>query len=263
MTSEGVLFCCSGAGRTHRGRVRGTNEDAYWFTAAVAGIDEDRARSLVPAPSSNWCVVVADGLGGHRSGCRASRELVQQFSTLHDTSSAGVLERIADADAVMRALGSANVTLAGMGATLAALACADGAICVVNVGDSRVYVVEDGYLAQLSRDDTAGYASGAPRRASHGVTQAIGTGARPVPHVAHVKPRPHMRFLLCSDGLWDMLDLEHIEAMVAEGGSAEAIVDRLVDAALEAGGTDNVTAVLVDVHAAVRPHAPVPKTRYP
>jgi serine/threonine protein phosphatase PrpC len=238
-----VITLRSGAASS-AGSVRSLNEDDYVATAPV--------------------FVVADGMGGHRSGEVASGIAVREFQRLLER------DRLAPTD-VIEAFDRANDRIlwrteqepdrAGMGTTLTCLVVVDtGGVdhwMLVNVGDSRVYRFAAGALRQLSVDHSEVeelVAAGAitrdearvhPRR--NVITRSLGTVRPPVPDEWLLPPSRGERFLLCSDGLVDELRDEEIGAVLARHPGPQAAADALVDAAVRAGGHDNVTVVVVDV----------------
>ena len=119
---------------------------------------------------------------------------------------------------------------------------AAGRLAVFNVGDSRVYILRGHRLELLSVDDTL------PRRApgrSNALTQSLGGTSQPVPldpHVASIEPVAGDRLLICTDGLTDMLDEEAVCARLR--AVTENPAAALADAAVDAGGRDNVTVVV-------------------
>jgi len=193
--------------------------------------------------------VVADGMGGHVHGARASREAVAEI--LADVPA------LADPEGCIGAVRRANLRLhdlmlrqpdtVGMGTTIAGVLLHGASICWFNVGDSRIYRVRPaGRLEQLSVDDTAEPA--ASRRASHTLSQSLG-GQRAIspirPHAGRAVTMEGERLLLCSDGLTDMLPDTTIAAVLASRREVAAAVKDLLGAALEAGGRDNVSILLV------------------
>jgi protein phosphatase len=214
---------------------------------------------------------VADGVGGHAAGEVASRTVVGVLASLEKAWVDGPLD-----EALARAVSEGNERIAfvagcrpetaGMSTTLTAVAL-HGDFVVANIGDSRAYLLRDGALRQLTRDDSllqelldAGLvdpdaARSHPRR--NVVTAALDGAPGREPAVSRVPALPGDRLLLCSDGLSDVLDAARIAQLLAEpdaSGAAEA----LVRAALDAGARDNVTVVVAD---AVPVAAPVPWVR--
>jgi protein phosphatase len=216
---------------TDTGLVRGNNEDAFLV---------DGAHQLY---------AVADGMGGHRGGAVASRLAAERLAA------SGA--QLTDAGAVRAALEDANAALYGamqdpnlfgMGTTVVGLVLAPRLIWF-NVGDSRLYRADGGTLRQLSTDDVP------PGPRSGLLTQTLGGAFPPEAIDAHIGEQAFSpaRFLLCSDGLTDMLDDAEIAACL-DRPNAEA-VPRLLEAAMAAGGRDNVSIVLVSVEAGGGPQA--------
>jgi PPM family protein phosphatase len=231
---------------THRGRVRERNED----TVAVAGflstvVEGEPTRFALDTTRPVTCLV-ADGLGGHAAGERASRLAAGVISdagpTLHD--GAAVTDAVLAADRAIRAEAALCAEWADMGTTVVVLTVhGDEAFCV-NVGDSRCYLMREDVLVQLSADDSP--MPGGMR--SNVVTQTLGGGAGGVrPHLLTTKLVPGDRFLLCSDGLTDYVCVDRVEErLVAEPDGLETVRNLLRDA-LDAGGGDNVSALLVTI----------------
>ena len=235
MTTSGP----SSAAVTSVGRVRDGNEDAY---GAI-----------------NHAWVVADGLGGHAGGEVASEIAVQ--------AALGVLEQSTDdpvalmqtayqaASEGIAAYAARHRALADMATTMVAAtwSAADG-LYVGNVGDSRAYLLTGGRLAQITRDDNVaeellarGALTAEQARAHPGqyqLTRALGLGDW-TPTVHHLTS-PEGRLLLCSDGLNSEVPDEVIGRLLG-GGNVQDACDQLVEAALAAGGSDNVTVVVVDL----------------
>lgn len=236
------------AARTHVGRVRSQNEDAYLTVPA--------ARLFA----------VADGLGGHAAGEVASRIAVRALSERfegrrnadEDAARAAMEAAIREAHARIRRLAAEDRTVAGMGTTLTALRLsADGGFVIGHVGDSRAYRVRGGRLLRLTRDHTyvqemvdAGRLSEEQARVhprSSMLTRALGVEGRVEPVIYEGRARPGDRFLLATDGLTGLIpEPELLELLESEEDPAP-VARRLVEAANGAGGTDNVTVVLVDV----------------
>jgi serine/threonine protein phosphatase PrpC len=228
---------------THRGRVRAQNEDTIVVGDWVSPPDMTEPRIFRTVLSAPLVCAVADGMGGHRAGEVASRLAAQQLSAAGG--------QLASVDDVAQTLGRINDVLyqamaqepeyAGMGTTIVGLVLGARAIRF-NIGDSRLYRVDAGALAQLSIDDTP------PGPRSGLITQTLGGVLPPAPVRPHVGEEPLPvpgRFLLCSDGLTDMLVDDDIADCLALG-DADAVA-QLFDLAMGAGGTDNVSIVVVSI----------------
>ena len=227
--------------RTHVGLRRAHNEDTY---------HADPATGL-------W--LVADGMGGHAHGEVASaiaRDTVPSRLAAGD----GLGEAIRNADRAIISLSARRDGMLPMGTTIAVLRLRENCYDVAWVGDSRVYLLVDDQLQQLSQDHSyvrelidRGAISEAearhhPRR--NVVTQALGVTPPEDLQVAeiHGETATGMQFLLCSDGLTEEVDDDTIKAILARRDlSAQECVDSLVLAALDGGGSDNITALLVRV----------------
>lgn len=225
---------------TDRGRVRPLNED-----------------SLLAYPP---VFMVADGMGGHSAGDVASRLAVEEFAQLAGRSTVtpddvhDCIQRVAVRlrDAVDG--GTAGTTVAG-----AAVVAHEGASywLVFNIGDSRVYRWTGGELEQISVDHSVvqelvdsgeihpDQAREHPER--HVITRAVGTGSEPDPDYWLIPAAPADRLLICSDGLTSELDDPTIARLLAAEPDPQGAAQLLVTSAVEAGGRDNVSAVVVDV----------------
>jgi PPM family protein phosphatase len=227
---------------TDVGRVRTSNQDSYLVTEGV--------------------YVVADGMGGHAAGDLASRIAIDAIREAVDNDQIDTLVEAVKA-ANLRILEKAleDPALRGMGTTLTGLALVKIAgherFAVVNVGDSRVYVVQDGELIQITRDHTfvgdlliageitAEEARNHPRR--NVITRALGIEHDVQVDVWEVTPYAGDRYLVCSDGLFGEVDDATIAEQLRAISDPNEAAKRLVDMACDAGGHDNVTVLVVDV----------------
>ena len=206
--------------RTEVGHVRQRNEDA-----------------LLARPERG-VLAVADGLGGHPAGDVASLTAVRSIDAAPlsaDSTVEDLREAVAAAHAAVLAAAEAEPGRTGMGTTVVLAAVGDGHARVLHVGDSRAYLLDaGGRLAAVTRD-----------HGLHGyLTQALGLDRDVEPDAAEVTCDPGSRLLLCTDGLTNMLDDDRIAELLATGGAREAC-DALVQTALDNGGVDNVTVVVV------------------
>jgi protein phosphatase len=248
--------------RTDPGLRRSSNEDSY-CTRPDLGL-----------------FVVADGMGGHVAGEVASRvavETIQAF--IADTAGADKNRtwpfpfepnisvegnRLKGAFRLAnRRIASAmddSADLRGMATTASAVLAGKKAVCLAHVGDSRIYSMRDGSLQQLTHDHSwveeqvrAGTMTEAAAKQHpwrNVVTRALSGGTDPDIDTVEIVPTPHERFLLCSDGLSGVVSREEIEQILGDRAlSLDEICDRLVAAANEGGGPDNVTALVIEVAA--------------
>ncbi len=243
---------------THAGLVRTHNEDC------IGASDWIRSAPMI-SPIVIECsldevrlCVIADGLGGHVGGEVASvltvRELLSATSGFTGPESMkdilhGVNKKLYD-------IMGASPQLTGMGTTVVGIVAKNLNICIFNVGDSRAYLSMGGFLRLLSKDDSAASemteTSDRTGLHSHGITQSLGglvTFCPIEPHLVSRTAIPGERYLLCSDGLTDMLDLDAIEACLTE--DPKESVDHLVRSALAAGGLDNISVLIADISSQV------------
>jgi len=240
-------------GLTHPGRVRQHNEDAIALGGrlVVASTDEPMCVESIVFP--RVLCLVADGMGGHAAGEIASRlaaeSLVQQARAM--TNEVEITKAIESANAAVHESMAQDPARIGMGTTIAGILAGEDAVFAFNVGDSRAYQVVDRHIHLLTLDDTPSFAVDGPEvrtgQTSHALTQCLGGTPDPMaiaPHIQRLPPIGRQRFLLCSDGLTDMLDQYAIEACVQD--DAELVVSRLFAAAMNAGGSDNISVVIID-----------------
>jgi len=236
---------------TNVGRVREVNEDSHLADPPV--------------------FVVADGMGGHDGGDIASDIVVQEFARLADrsfdpdTGSAAMTAALDAAQARISAFTAGQRARGALdyqsGTTCVAALLVEGSAqpqwLLLNLGDSRIYRFFDGTLTQMSHDHSlvqelldAGRLT--PEEAAHHpdrhvITRALGGLAPAEPDFFHVVLPPEARLLLCSDGVSGMIDDSDIAEILADSTDARDTAERLVAAAVDAGGRDNATAVVVDV----------------
>ncbi|HWD09749.1 MAG TPA: Stp1/IreP family PP2C-type Ser/Thr phosphatase [Actinomycetota bacterium] len=222
---------------TDVGLVRSNNEDAY----------------LVAPP----LFAVADGMGGHRAGEVASAEAIETLAAQagHDTDS--LVAAVHAANEAVFARATDNPALTGMGTTITAMLSTGGSVQIVHVGDSRAYLLRGGRLRRLTQDHTVvdrlareGKISPAdvehhPQRSV--LERALGVGPDVDLDVQLIDIHPGDRLLLCTDGLTSMLEDDGIRSVLLNEREPQSAAQRLVDEALQAGGKDNVTALVVDV----------------
>lgn len=206
--------------RTEVGHVRQRNEDA-----------------LLARPERG-ILAVADGLGGHPAGDLASLTAVQALDEAPLTAAAGADDLVAatrDAHNAVLAVAEEEPGRLGMGTTVVLAAIDGGRAHIVHVGDSRAYLLStDGELQAVTRD-----------HGMHGyLTQALGLDRDVEPDVAEVLCEPGSRLLLCTDGLTNMVDDDKLAELLGQGDAQEAC-DALVQTALDNGGVDNVTVIVV------------------
>ena len=231
-------------GATDAGKVRANNEDALL-------VGEGRDETLF---------VVADGIGGFEAGEVASRIAVDVLKELEPGASFEAAIR--EANRRILAAGRGDERLSGMGTTIVALrfgGTRERPVAeIAHVGDSRAYLLRGGELRPVTEDHslvaelvrsgdlTRDQAAEHPQK--NLITRALGADEEVEVDTAVVPVEAGDRFLLCSDGLSDMIPETRIGEILADApGDPEKPARRLVSAALDAGGADNVTVIVVDV----------------
>jgi serine/threonine protein phosphatase PrpC len=229
--------------------IRSGNEDSF-------AVDANTERGLF---------VVADGMGGHAAGEVASEMAVQivqrELADLRDLDSEPAGER------VMNALKRANkaihdrtiaeVDKQGMGTTVSVLVIAGRRYLIGQVGDSRVYLLRDGALRQLTKDHSyvqeqvdAGFLT--PEQAryhpySNVITRCVGASPEVEPDIYTGEVRIGDLFLVASDGLTGMVDDRRLQQLLLARVAPERLVHLLISEANGRGGLDNITAIVVQI----------------
>jgi serine/threonine protein phosphatase PrpC len=235
---------------SHAGLVREHNEDSLvvgpWTLTAT---ETETPQTLIFPLGTPLVVAVADGLGGHPSGEVASALVVRQLAQVGP-----LLDREETIRDVLGACNRAVYTAAGrdpeltaMGTTVAGVVIAPGRASTFNVGDSRVYVVVADELRQVSVDDSPPLAVG--QRSTAIVTQTLGGNTEFTavdPHVASAPLPGDARYLVCTDGLTDLVRPDVLADILTEHEDGRAAFE-LWKSAMSAGGADNVTLAVVRI----------------
>ncbi|MGO9344456.1 MAG: Stp1/IreP family PP2C-type Ser/Thr phosphatase [Acidimicrobiales bacterium] len=208
---------------------------------------------------------VADGMGGHAGGDVAARTAVDALESAfrRQPTVEGFLAAVQQANKAVWDRGRSEWDLRGMGTTLTVAALIKDPdtetdrLALVNVGDSRAYLLRDGRLEQLTTDHsvaeelvtrgelTPDQAAQHPQR--HILTRALGVAPAVEVDAWELVPQAGDRYLLCSDGLSNEVDDRIITRILGSGDSPSQTAEELVSAANEEGGNDNITVVVLDV----------------
>lgn len=236
------------------GVVRTNNEDmAYIFGAKIR---DDERRSMVPVDSTTrFAAVIADGMGGYGGGEIASEMAVDSFdgfllSLGENMEPLDVIiaakQWVKDVNNQILTRGASNPELTNMGTTLTGIFTYNGESYLMNCGDSRVYRFRDGNLYQLSVDHSERERLQDYSLPSNLIYNALGIPNAFIDVTAMRSKWPMVDgdvYLVCSDGLSDMISDDDISEILENKGNAQS----LVDAALAAGGRDNCTVILLQV----------------
>lgn len=229
---------------------------AFGSRTDVGCVRDHNEDSLVVTPP---LFVVADGMGGHAAG-----EVASEIAT---TVLAEKAPKTPDAEALGRAVEEANLEIIaaaedgrgreGMGTTCTAAILQEERLVIAQVGDSRAYLLHQGELQQLTRDHslvammveagqlTPEEARIHPRRSV--ITRALGTDPSTKPDLYEIDVEAGDRLLLCSDGLYGMVEDPDIQAIMTRTADPQRCASQLVNEAIAAGGNDNVTVIVVDI----------------
>ena len=208
--------------------------------------------------------IVADGMGGHRAGERASSETVEiMLDSIEDSKEKDpklVLRRaLEEANLKVFCDSGRSKALEGMGTTVVAATIQDQTLYVMNVGDSRLYLISDGKIRQITVDHSLveelvrkgvlpkEEARNHPKK--NIITRAVGVMATVEPDFFEVELKAGDRVLLCSDGLCNMLEDEELCRIASCEGTLEEKARLMVDAANGNGGKDNISVILIEIPA--------------
>ena len=229
---------------TDIGRKRELNED-YIYTSGQ------------PIGALPNLFIVADGMGGHKAGDYASMHTVDRFVEVireHGVQDA-INEAVTAANAYIYQRSRENSNLSGMGTTLVLASCIGNEAIVANIGDSRLYLVNDA-MTQITRDhslvEEMVTLGGIDREMARNhpdkniITRAVGVKEKVAADFFEVDLTKGDKLLLCSDGLTNMLRDEEIYQIIQDNKELEQAAKALVDAANENGGRDNIAVVLVE-----------------
>jgi protein phosphatase len=207
-------------------------------------------------------LAIADGMGGHAAGEVASAVAISTLAPLDtDTNGVDMLQALGDAivaaNATLREITITHPATEGMGTTLTALLWCGDEVALCHIGDSRAYLLRDGMLEQITHDHTLVQslvdegrltpeaAASHPQRSL--VMRALQSSIPADPDLTMRTARVGDRYLLCSDGLTDVVSDETLRMTLTDLTDLDAAVEQLIDLAIRSGGPDNITCVLADV----------------
>lgn len=265
---------------THVGKVRERNEDGY--LVCRLGRYLERVSSSLPeselpprSEESGVIMIVADGMGGMAAGEVASQTALSTLVRLilaapkWSLKLAGIENReteieelwgrarefVSAVHAAVRRQADADPSLSGMGTTLTAAYSLGADVFVTHVGDSCAYLCRDGRVEKITRDHTMAQSfvemgllkesEAQTHRMRHVLTRAVGGPEEQLDADLHaLELAAGDRLLLCSDGLTNHVDPEEMAEVLSAAGSSQQACDRLLELALDYGGSDNITAIV-------------------
>ncbi len=237
------------AARSDVGMIRSGNEDSFYAHASKA----------------SGLFVVADGMGGHAAGEVASEMAVQivsrELASIDDLHSTAARDKVAESIRMAnRAIYDRTITESdkqGMGTTASLLLMSGARYLIGQVGDSRIYLLRDGALIQITKDHSyvqeqvdAGFLT--PEQAryhpySNVITRCVGASEEVEPDTYAGEVKKGDVFLVASDGLTGMVDDRRIQQLLLSRATAGRVVDALIAEANYRGGLDNITAIVIQV----------------
>ncbi len=234
------------SGRTDTGSKRSNNQDSIFFSDGPVGT----------LPN---LYIVADGMGGHRAGDKASRmaiDITVEFikkSTLENPIAILKRAMIYANNEIYKAAGK-DPDLNGMGTTMVAAVALYDKLYVANVGDSRLYVINNdirqitldhSLVEEMIRNGELERKKGRNHPEKNIITKAMGSKDEVVPDFFEIEIEPEDKYLLCSDGLSNMVEDDEIRDIVVDYQDLDDIAKALIDRANYYGGSDNISVVIV------------------
>jgi serine/threonine protein phosphatase PrpC len=242
------------ASLTDVGLQRANNEDSYLYWEPDSEEDFRLKGRLA---------IVADGMGGYEGGQEASRLAVETVRLLYDRDFNGqaqtaLVTAFQTAHDTIQRYGQEHPEFHGMGTTCTALSIIDRRLYFAHVGDSRLYLIRSESVTRLTRDHSyvgrlvesgivrSEDAESHPQR--HILTAALGSGREIIPHVPNepVALEEGDTLVLCTDGLWSLIGEQDLAGVARSNSPADAC-QKLVKMALDRGGPDNITLLVLRV----------------
>ncbi len=252
----------SAACSSNIGKKRSNNEDNFYFNGVIMSPDNIGSEAVLQTEVSrdeDSFFAVMDGMGGYEYGELASGAAAKAAEVFFEDENSinpcditpSLFKLCKQMNEKVNKMGN-NLGVGLMGTTLVALFFHAGQTWVCNVGDSRCFLLRNGEMHQISKDHTdeeelrlRGLEGKKPR-----LTQYIGMDPEELtllPHVESLVPVVGDRFLLCSDGLTDMVSLKQIRRILVDYSKNEECVSQLTEIALDGGGKDNITVMVIDI----------------
>ena len=207
-------------------------------------------------------LAIADGMGGHAAGEVASSVAIAAIADLDNEAPVDQLldslaAAVAEANTTLHEMSIEDPSVEGMGTTLTALLWSGSTVAICHIGDSRAYLLRDGEFQQITRDHTLvqslvddgrlspAQAASHPQRSL--VMRALQSGTEAEPDLSLIEAKAQDRFLLCSDGLSDVVSEETLQQTLMRCPDRDQAVTQLIELAIRGGGPDNITCIVADV----------------
>ncbi|MDO5041283.1 MAG: Stp1/IreP family PP2C-type Ser/Thr phosphatase [Peptoniphilus sp.] len=230
---------------SNKGLVRENNEDSFI-------VDEKNLKFFI----------IADGMGGHKAGEIASQKAVSilkedlmntEINSEEDLATI-LVDSVREANEEIYNMSRENLKYRGMGTTLSLIYIFEDSVFYINVGDSRIYEIDDREIKQITQDDSfVNYlieigeiskdeAESHPKK--NVLTKALGTSEDLDIEVNKIQFNKENKYLICSDGLSNMISEDRLFSII-KGEKTEEVGEKLIDEALANGGIDNITLILI------------------
>lgn len=237
--------------KTDIGLVRSSNEDTYSF------LEKDE---------KNFIAFVCDGMGGHLGGAFASHKAIEiineeyvKLDVKNPPKNVGVwlFNTLQRANSSVYEQSLADDNLKGMGTTVSGIIMLNGEISYAHIGDSRIYVYDEEGIVQVTTDHTyvnslllngiITYKQAAKHSGKHILTNALGIKKDVSVDIGSIKLKPNENIFICTDGLHNLLDGKKLlKALNEHNDNLQEKIDALDDKALELGGNDNITMIILE-----------------
>jgi serine/threonine protein phosphatase PrpC len=263
--SVAISDCLAICGATDIGGSRASNQDTFVIADLQSGdLSNPCSRKDIPLSRHGILLLVCDGMGGAAAGDVAARiaaesikkQLIGARPAVSTRPDASLKRAVSSANGAVFAEAKAHPETRGMGTTCTAAIVLPDRLLIAQVGDSRAYLLRGGRLELLTRDQTMAEQlvdSGVLRAEDvdacaygHILSQAVGTQSTVQPITSEVRLRRGDRILLCSDGLHGPVSAQEIARILGASADIKGVAHGLIQAALAAGGPDNVTVVVAD-----------------
>lgn len=240
------------------GKVRKNNEDNFLFDGRCLEMENDGLKlpySIKTGLKNGIAMAIFDGMGGENFGEQASFAAARRMQQMKRSLSDYLIPEETYLERMVMQLNEAvleeqrKMCTMHMGTTMVGLYFSGNHVHVCNVGDSRAYRLRNGELLQLSEDHLEKLPDRTARKAP--LSQHLGLDPEEFliePHIVKDKLERGDMYLLCSDGLTDMLTDNEISDIMLNDKVATSCVRELINSALEHGGRDNITVILCNVH---------------
>jgi len=235
--------------KTDIGLIRTTNEDTYTYRK----IDDN-----------NFIAFVCDGMGGHLGGSYAANKVAEVINAEYDKIGekpikhvgAWLFETLQKANDAVYEESISNENLRGMGTTVSGVIMVNGELYYAHIGDSRIYVYDEYKLQQITTDHTyvnslllnglITFKQAAKHPKRHVLTNALGIKKNVSVDIGQINLKQYENILVCSDGLYNLLDGPKLLKSLNEGIDLEDKASSIIEKVLKLGGNDNVTLVLLE-----------------